>query len=115
MAATVVFNATNISLVNDATGFTVLKRSAGGATPTATTETDVYLQGTGACSVQVSNQDIVLWYTSASTDLSASGPNAGCHVFIWANMLAAGLMDYRVNGGLAVVLGNDTTHYGMVR
>jgi len=105
MAATVTNALTSVSLVNDNTGFTVWKRDGTGGTPSAISETDVYLQGTGACSIKVSNQGIVLAYGTGGLNLSATGT----HVYIWVNMLAGGLMATRANNGLCVCLSSDAT------
>ena len=105
MVATVTNALTSVSLVNDNTGFTVWKRDGTGGTPSAISETDVYLQGTGACSIKVSNQGIVLAYGTGGLNLSATGT----HVYIWANMLAGGLMATRANNGLCVCLSSDAT------
>ena len=105
MVATVTNALTSVSLVNDNTGFTVWKRDGTGGTPSAISETDVYLQGTGACSIKVSNQGIVLAYGTGGLNLSATGT----HVYIWVNMLAGGLMATRANNGLCVCLSSDAT------
>ena len=105
MPATVVSNLTNISFVNSNTGFSVWKRDGAGGTPSAISETDVFIQGTGACSVKVSNQGVVLAFGTGGTDLSA----ANTHLYIWVNMLAGGLMATRVNNGLSIFLSSDTT------
>ena len=105
MAATVINALTSVSLVNDNTGFSVWKRDGTGGTPGPQSETDVYLQGTGACSVKVSNQGIVLAYGTGGLNLSATGT----HVYIWVNMLAGGLMATRANNGLCVCLSSDAT------
>lgn len=109
MVATIVSGLTNVSLVNDNTGFSVWKRDGTGGTPSAISETDVFLQGTGACSVKVSNQGVVLAY-GASLDLSASNT----HVYIWANMLAGPLMHDRADAlpGLGIFLGYDASISG---
>lgn len=105
MVATVSNGLSNVSLVNDNTGFSVWKRDGTGGTPSAISEVDVFLQGTGACSVKVSNQGIVLAYGTGGLDLSA----AGTHVYIWVNMLAGGLMANRASNGLCVCLSSDAT------
>lgn len=105
MAATVSNGLTNVSLVNDNTGFSVWKRDGTGGTPSAISETDVYLQGSGACSVKVSNQGVVLAYGTGGINLSASGT----HVYIWVNMLAGGLMATRASNGLCIFLSSDAT------
>lgn len=105
MAATVINALTSVSLVNDNTGFSVWKRDGTGGVPGAISEVDVYLQGTGACSVKVSNQGIVLAYGTGGLNLSATGT----HVYIWVNMLAGGLMATRANNGLCVCLSSDAT------
>jgi len=105
MAATVTNALSSVSAVNDNTGFSVWKRDGTGGTPSAISETDVYLQGTGACSIKVSNQGIVLAYGTGGLNLSATGT----HVYIWVNMLAGGLMATRANNGLCVCLSSDAT------
>lgn len=105
MAATVSSGLTNVSLVNNNTGFSVWKRDGTGGTPSAISETDVYLQGSGACSVKVSNQGVVLAYGTGGINLSASGT----HVYIWVNMLAGGLMATRASNGLCIFLSSDAT------
>lgn len=105
MAATVTNGLTNVTLANNNTGFSVWKRDGTGGTPSAISETDVFIQGTGACSVKVSNQGIVLAYATGGINLSASGT----HVYIWANMLAGGLMANRASNGLCVCLSSDAT------
>jgi hypothetical protein len=94
-----------VSVVDDNTGFSVWKRDGTGGTPSAISETDVFLQGTGACSIKVSNQGIALAYATSSLDLSASGT----HVYIWVNMLAGGLMATRASNGLCIILSSDGT------
>lgn len=110
MAATIVNNLTNVTLANDNTGFSVWKRDGTGGTPSAISETDVFIQGTGACSVKVSNQGVVLAYATGGINLSASGT----HVYVWANMLAGGLMTNRnaTNPGLAIFLNSNGTISG---
>lgn len=105
MVATVVSGLTNVSLVNNSTGFSVWKRDGTGGTPSAVSEVDVFVQGTGACSVKVSNQGVVLAYATGGVDLSATGT----HVYIWVNMLAGGLMATRANNGLCICLSSDAT------
>ena len=105
MVATVSLGLTNVSLVNNNTGFSVWKRDGTGGTPSAISETDVFLQGTGACSVKVSNQGVVLAYGTGGLDLSATGT----HVYIWCNMLAGGLMATRASNGLCICLSSDAT------
>ena len=105
MPATVVNNLTNVSAVNDNTGFSVWKRDGTGGTPSAISETDVFLQGTGACSVKVSNQGVVLAYGTGGINLSATGT----HVYIWVNMLAGGLMATRASNGLCICLSSDAS------
>ena len=110
MAATVINGLTNVTLANDNTGFSVWKRDGTGGTPSAISETDVFLQGTGACSVKVSNQGVVLAY-GASLDLSATDT----HVYIWANMLAGPLMKPVGNTalpGLGIFIGYDASISG---
>jgi len=105
---TVTFTGTNISAVNDNTGFSVWKRDGTGGTPSAISESDVYLQGTGACSVKVSNQGVVLAYATSSLDLSGSGT----HLAIWGQMLAGPLMKVRDSTtvpGLAIFVSSDAT------
>lgn len=104
----VTFTGTNISFVNDNTGFGVWKRDGTGGTPSAISETDVFLQGTGACSVKVSNQGIVLAFAHAGLNLS--GTNV--HLAIWCQMLAGPLMKVRDSTtvpGLAMFLSSDAT------
>lgn len=106
--ATVAFKGTNISLVNDNTGFTVWKRDGTGGTPSAISESDVFLQGTGACSVKVSNQGVVLAFGTGGLDLSA----ANTHLMIWCQMLAGPLMKVRDSTtvpGLAIFVSSDAT------
>ncbi len=103
MAATIVSSLTNISLVNDNTGFDVWKRDGTGGTPSPISETDVFKQGTGACSVKVSNQGVVLAFGTGGLNLSASNT----HLYIWVNMLAAPLMVDRANNGLCIFLCSD--------
>lgn len=105
MVATIVSGLTNVSLVNNNTGFSVWKRDGTGGTPSAISETDVFLQGGGACSVKVSNQGVVLAYGTGGLNLSASNT----HVYIWANMLAGGLMTARASNGLCICLSSDAT------
>lgn len=105
MVSTVVSGLTNVTLANNNTGFGVWKRDGTGGTPSAISEADVFLQGTGACSVKVSNQGVVLAYATGGLDLSA----AGTHLYIWANMLAGGLMATRASNGLCMFLSSDTT------
>ena len=105
MVATIANAMTNVSLVNNNTGFSVWKRDGTGGTPSAISEADVYLQGTGACSVKVSNQGVVLAYGTGGLNLSA----ANTHVYIWVNMLAGGLMTARASNGLCVCLSSDAT------
>src|SRR3990167_11525808 len=103
MPATVVSNLTNISLVNANTGFSVWKKDGTGGTPAAISETDVFIQGTGSCSVKVSNQGVILAYGTGGLDLSA----ANTHLYIWVNMLAGGLMKTRALSGLSIFLSSD--------
>lgn len=105
MAATVINGLTNVTLANNNTGFSVWKRDGTGGTPSAISETDVFLQGTGSCSVRVSNQGVALAYGTGGLNLSASGT----HVYIWANMLAGGLMANRASNGLCIILSSDAT------
>ena len=105
MVATVVSALTNVTLANNNTGFGVWKRDGTGGTPSAISETDVFIQGTGACSVKVSNQGVVLAYATGGIDLSASNT----HVYIWVNMLAGGLMAARASNGLCIFLSSDAT------
>jgi len=104
----VTFTGTNVSFVNDNTGFSVWKRDGTGGTPSAISEADVFLQGTGACSVKVSNQGVALAYGTGGLNLSA----ANTHVAIWCQMLAGPLMKVRDSTtvpGLAIVLSSDAT------
>lgn len=105
MPATIVSGLTNITLANNNTGFGVWKRDGTGGTPTAVSETDVFIQGTGACSVKVSNQGVVLAYATGGLNLSA----AGTHLYIWCNMLAGGLMATRASNGLCIFVSSDAT------
>lgn len=105
MAATITNGLTNVTLANNNTGFSVWKRDGTGGTPSAISETDVFIQGTGACSVKVSNQGVVLAYGTGGIDLSATGT----HVYIWVNMLAGGLMANRSSNGLCICLSSDAT------
>lgn len=106
MPATIVSGLTNVTLANNNTGFGVWKRDGTGGAPTAVSETDVFIQGTGACSVKVSNQGVVLAYAIGSNlDVSASNT----HLYIWANMLAGGLMTARASNGLCVFVSSDVT------
>jgi len=111
MVATVINGLTNVTLANDNTGFSTWKRDGTGGTPSAISEADVFLQGTGACSVKVSNQGVVLAFEiSAGLDLSATDT----HVYIWVNMLAGGLMHDRADAlpGLGIFLGYDAAITG---
>lgn len=105
MVATVSLGLTNVTVANNNTGFSVWKRDGTGGTPSAISETDVFLQGTGACSVKVSNQGVILAYGTGGLDLSATGT----HVYIWCNMLAGGLMATRASSGLCICLSSDAT------
>lgn len=105
MPATVVSGLTNITLANNNTGFGVWKRDGTGGTPSAISEADVFIQGTGACSVKVSNQGVVLAYATGGLNLSASNT----HLYIWANMLAGGLMTNRSSNGLCIFVSSDST------
>jgi len=115
MAVTTTFDATNVSVVNDNTGFNVVKRDGTGGTPSAISEADVFLQGTGACSIKVSNQGIILWFDIGSgneLDFAAAGANENELIYIWVNMLAGGLMKIRNSitvPGLAIALGTGAT------
>jgi len=105
--ATTAFTGTNVSLVNDNTGFSVWKRDGTGGTPSAISEADVFFQGTGACSVKVSNQGVALAFGTGGIDLSA----ANTHVAIWCQMLAGPLMKVRNSTtvpGLAIFMSSDT-------
>ena len=105
MPATISNGLTNVTLANNNTGFSVWKRDGTGGTPSAISETDVFIQGTGACSVKVSNQGVALAYGTGGINLSTSGT----HVYIWCNMLAGGLMTTRANNGLCIILSSDAT------
>ena len=105
MPATVQSLLTNITPANSNAGFGVWKRDGTGGSPSAVSEADVFIQGTGACSVKVSNQGVVLAYGTGGINLSA----AGTHLYIWANMLAGGLMASRQNGGLCIFVSSDPT------
>lgn len=108
MVATVVNGLTNITLANNNTGFTVWKRDGTGGTPSAISETDVFIQGTGSCSVKVSNQGVALAYGTSGLNLSATNT----HLYIWCNMLAGGLMKVRDSTsepGLAIIVSSDAT------
>lgn len=106
MPATVTSLLTNITLANDSTGFDTWKRDGGGGTPSAIDETDVYLQGTGSCSVKVSNQGVVIAYGAGGLNLS------GQHLYIWVNMLAGGLMTTRAANGLCIFVSSSATISG---
>lgn len=117
MAATVVFNGTSIATVEDNTGFSVIKISGTGGTPSPISETDVVKIGSGSCSVQVNRQRNILWFDiGAGNELDFTGTEAGQVVAIWATFLAAGLLNTTFSpsaGGYAICLGTDTSNYGL--
>ena len=113
MVATVAFNGTNITLANGTTGFDKVKLSSGGSTPSVIDETNgVFLTGTGAASIKVSDQRIILWFDNGS-GIDFETTHAGKCVYIWCAFLGAGLLRDRdaVGAGLSIVLGSSSSDY----
>lgn len=112
MPVSVSFIGSNITQADSLTGWSVLKLSAGGSTPSPVLEQDVVKTGSAAISVRVSNQYIVLWYDNG-TGINWTTTAANQRVYIWCNMLAGGLLASRSTGGLGIVLGSTTTNYSI--
>jgi len=107
MAATVVFNGTNITTAENTTGWSSMGDGGLGA---PVQETDIVLQGDYAVSMKASNKDGALYYDNG-TGLDFTTTYAGQHIFIWMNCTTLGAIDTVANGGLRIWLGTDTNNY----
>lgn len=116
MAITVGISGTRVTNADGGTtGWSVEKIDGTGGTPSAVDETGgVFLQGTGAVSVKVSNQGVRLLYTSGSS-YNFNTTHAGRYIALWVNMLAGGLMRTRgfstSEPGLAICLKDSNGTY----
>jgi hypothetical protein len=114
-APTINANLTNISTVEDNTGFAGFKLSGAGSAPGPQTEFDIFVHGAGACSARVSGSaDKGIWFNNGSgIDFTVTGR----HLWIWVNYTTPGNLT-TFNGstdyGLYIVVstsGSETTDY----
>lgn len=85
-----------------------------GAGVTVVLEQDIYLQGSAACSVKVSNKVGAIYYdllTGNELDFTSSSAEEGQYVYIWFNVTTLGILDTYSNGGLRVIMGTDQYNY----
>jgi hypothetical protein len=120
VAATVTLNGTNVTLAQESgtppTGWGQVRIRGTGGSPTISASTDVFLQGTQAVTSRSTNSRLWLYFDYGS-GLNFSTTHAGKHISIWANFLAAGLMQLSTyvsgsdRGGLCLCLGSSTSNY----
>jgi hypothetical protein len=108
LAATVVFNGTNVTEAEDTTNWD-------SQTITAPEQwTEVKIQNNASVGFQASNKDGYGWYDYSATgsfDFSASGTHEGQHVFIWLNMTTPGILDTIANNGIYLMVGDSDTTF----
>ena len=116
MAATVTLDGTNITLADTITGWAQVRIRGTGGLPTISDSTDVFLQGGHAVTSRSTNSRLWLYFDN-TTGLNFSTTHAGKHISIWANFLAAGLLQLSTyvsgsdRGGLCLCLGSTTANY----
>jgi len=108
LAATVIFNGTNVTEAENTTNWDSDTISA----PESWSE--IKIQYNGSVGYQANNKDGYGWYDYSGTgsfDFSASGTHEGQHVFIWANVTTPGILDLVANNGLYLLVGDSDTTF----
>lgn len=112
MVATITTDFTNLTTCDSDDGNWSVTKVGGGGTPGPAWDTGVYLQGSAATGVKVSNQKVFLWYNYITgLNFQPSGGNENQYLYVWVNCLVSGLIVNRAGGGLSICLGQDTSNY----
>ena len=112
MVATITTDFTNINTCDADDGNWYVTKIGPGGTPSPAWDTGVFLQGSAATGVKVSNMKVFLWYNyTTGLNFQPSGGNENQYLYVWVNCLIAGLITTRSNAGLTICLGQDTSNY----
>jgi len=106
LAATVVFNGTNVTEAEDTGNWNNSVISA------AEQWTEIKIQNTASIGFQANNKDGYGWYDYSGTgSFNFSTTHAGQHVFIWVNITTPGILDTVANNGLYLMVGDSDTTF----
>lgn len=109
MTVTTTFNGSNITTANSATGWGVIKVTAGGGTPSIGLA-DGSIDGDGALTITSNQKRVILYFDVGAgneLDFSGGGANEGQFVYIWSQFLAAGLLNGYQAGGFGVFMDSN--------
>jgi len=106
LAATVVFNGTNVTEAENTTNWNNDTISA------AESWSEIKIQYNGSVGYQANNKDGYGWYDYSGTgSFNFSTTHAGQHVFIWVNITTPGILDTVANNGLYLMVGDSDTTF----
>jgi hypothetical protein len=108
VAATVVFDGTNVTEASSTTNWDSQTITA----PELWTE--VYIQNSNSIGFQANNKDGYGWFDYSGTgsfDFTSGGTHEGQHIFIWINCTTMGGTDLVANNGLYLMFGSSDTDF----
>ena len=109
MTVSVAFNGSNITTASSTTGWGVVKVTSGGGTPSLAVA-DGSIDGDGAVTITSNQKRVILYFDVGAgneLDFSPGGANEGQFVYIWAQFLAAGLLNPYQSGGFGVFMDSN--------